>query len=158
MSRNPSDHLMKLLIDNNAAVLVITWKPLPLKCRRKMFHPTNCFHLVWTRKSVRLENRFSMTRMVQFHLSRTYLCKLHQQYLSKCQNAHTQTFVFCWKVLMFFSPIKSLTNSERITGQKLEDSFKSVKFDYVQYHQLTTNQLIRICSKIAFQVCPTIYP
>ena len=42
-SRNPRIHLMKLKIENNATVLLITWKPLLLKCRRKMFHLTNWF-------------------------------------------------------------------------------------------------------------------
>ena len=29
MSRSPSNYLMKLVIDNNAAILVVIWKPLP---------------------------------------------------------------------------------------------------------------------------------
>ena len=128
ISRNPSILLMRLMIDNNADILAITWKPLPLKHRRKVFHLANCLHFVWWKKYLQNKKVSKIGKLIFQNKDGATLSQQHipLQVASAIfeggkMSKHIYTDIcFCQRVLvlMFFLLMTGLTNLERIANQK----------------------------------------
>ena len=155
MSRNRSVLLIILVIDNNTTILAIIWKPRPLKWRRKIFHPEN---FAFGLKKKHLKNKEVSKIGKSIFQDKNGVTSFQQHIVLQVASAisksgkmskHMYTDICILlkgagvDVLSTNDKLDKFRRERRPEVEKLQDPFEGVKFDYVQYLQLTTGQLIR---------------